>query len=213
MKSLQVFALCIFTTSSLIQAEPSASASVINNITNQNHINIVGLEALIEKFGAQFGNAQKRYADIIDYFKVNKYTIGGTSILTAYVLVAKKLSAGKVILNHKNSWSNWKSDIDLASLLQEKHSTLCKELHQSIVDKYQNNDQSDLLTPVVLFSNDVETELTTLKMFCKICDVLEKVKLRKIFLIQTVETINAQNKINRLNHLKNTFTELIRVSL
>lgn len=206
MKLLHIFTLCIFITSSPVQAEPSVSASVINNITNENHINIVGLEALIERLGT-------RYTNIIDFFKVNKYTIGGTGILATYVFIAKKLSAGKVILNHKNSWSNWKSDIDLASLLQEKHSTLCKELHQSIVDKYQNNDQSDLLTPVVLFSNDIEGELTALKMFCKISNILERVKFRKIFLVQKVEVVNAQNKINRLNHLKNTFTELIKISI
>jgi hypothetical protein len=155
----------------------------------------------------------KKYSSLFNWFKSNKLALSGVGAASGYALIANKIAQGKTILYSNDNWTNWKNDTDLTDLLNKKSSTLQSELNQSILNKYANNDQSDLITPVVQFVNDLEKELAALKVFCKIGKKLQFCRLTKVFLITNKEITLANEKINRLLYIKNIITNSIKISL
>ena len=196
--------LFIFTSNYLVSI-----ATINNNNTNIN-ININGLPDIARELKKL---TDQKYNATSNWLKSNRYVFAGAGLAGAYAYIGNNVTHGKIVLYSSTNWANWKNDTTLTDLLSKSTSNLCRELHQSILDKYSNNNQADMMAPIVSFSKDLEQELTSLKVFCQIGKNLKRVRMKLLFLISDYELELASDKINRLLYLKNIITESIQVSL
>jgi len=191
----------------LLAAQPKV---VIKNY----NVNVpISLPSLNEMAHDILAMAKKDYQISTNWFENHPKTVIGLTLGSVYFFINSYLVRGRFIMQDANSWSNWKNDTNLSDLLNKPTNQLCRELYQSILDKYNNNNQSDLINPLVCFSRDLEQELANLKAFCKIGNVLHNSKINFLFLITAHNLEQANDKINRLTYFKKVITESLQISL
>lgn len=200
-----------------ISASQLIYANMPNSSTNVTvyNININGesIAKLATKAFDTFQNLvdQKKVASVM-WFKNNRYALAGTGLAGLYIFIANKLTSGKITLYNNNNWTNWKNDISLQDLINKPTLALSQELHQSILSKYSNNNQNDLLLAIIIFNEHLSKELESLKLFVTIGNNLKKMKIKLLFLVSDKEIQQASEKINRLLYLKKIINESIKIS-
>ncbi len=181
------------------------------NITNNNYQ--ISINGVPELFDSAKKALNQNYASFYNLLKANKLFLFGTSLSIIYLYTNYQIYLGKQVLYNPKNWTNWKSDTSFNDLINQPTNTLCRELHQSILDKYSNNNQSDCMLPIVLFHNDLNQELAWLRALINYFNKLNQIKLTKLVWLSQQELALAQEKINRLSYLKKIITESVRVSL
>lgn len=156
---------------------------------------------------------KEKSANGLNWFKNHKSKIIFTSLAATYIYFTTKITAGKCVLYSQANWANWKQDTGLSELLIKSPNLLYRELNQSILDRYSNNNQTDVLTPLLSFNKDIEQELKILRTFSKVGKNLKRLKLKLFFWLNDQDLELANDKINRLLYLKNLINSSIQVSL
>lgn len=156
---------------------------------------------------------KEKSKESLGWFKSHKSKLVLASIATVYLYFMNKITNGKIALYNQTNWANWKQDTGLSELLIKSPNLLYRELNQSILDKYSNNNQTDLITPLLSFNKDIEQELKILRTFSKVGKNLKRFRLKLFFLINDRDLELAADKINRLLYLKNLVNSSIQVSL
>jgi len=195
--------------------------SVINNnatTTYNVQVQCTGLEwlgGLVNNLAARLQdlNSTKIKAGLLDWSKEHKKLIVGTTTAAIYLLTMHKLTQAKLIFNNPNAWSNWKPDYTFSDLIKINTHLLNRELYNSILTKYNNNDKSDSITPIALFSTDLEQELRALSHFVRITYWLKKARVNKLFFVSDDDITQAHTKINLLIYLRKIMTESLQISL
>ena len=214
--------LCTIIFSRCLAAEvPPVPQTIINNYNGQITANVAISGLPIKEMFKMLSKcmddvkelANQRYNKATHWLKTNRLAFAAAGLGGLYVFIANKVMHGKAVLYTKTNWSSWKEDASLADLLNLPTNKLCRELHQSILDKYNNNNRSDAIVPLMLFGNDLDQEMQTLKTFSYLCEKLGKAHVQKLFLIAHHEPALVKEKINRLVLLKKIITESIHVSL
>lgn len=177
---------------------------VTNNITN---IQINGMDLL--KFLENFANRHSQSS--YEWLKTHQKTCAGIGATIIYCTIMKSVVNGKALLTTNGCWSNWKNDTPLAALLSRPARSIYQELYSAIINKYANNSETDLLLPLVQFTNDLNQELQTLETFYKIGYYAQNCKLNWAFWISAQEISATQEKIARLAYYRTLINDSIRI--
>lgn len=99
------------------------------------------------------------------------------------------------------SWTNWHAEIPFEKLYTIPAQTVARELFSTIQERYCAQKESNFLTPLVNFSNDLEAELSALQKLLRFDTWFNILHISFLFPAPlTPQEITA--KINRLNYLK-----------
>lgn len=144
-----------------------------------------------------------------DYINKYKYWLPITIVTCAYCSLFYKITYAHTILNSKNSWSNWKSNLTFDKLLSTTQKDLALELITEIQKKYMDTQNpTNFITPMVNFINDINAEMQELEKYVKIINLIKTVKLQSIYpIISDQKLSQAKEKINKLVYIKNIFSE------
>lgn len=153
----------------------------------------------LQTLGTYIGNIIDRY----------KYWLPITTVSFVYCAIYYKISLTNKLLNTKDAWLNWKSDITFSKLLSESPKDLTQDLINDIQKKYTDQkNPTNFISPLVAFTNDINNEVTELESYVKIVNSIESCKLNKMYPTITQNKIDeAKEKINKLIYLKNIFTQ------
>lgn len=192
-----------------------------NHNSNQYQITVVGLDQLIEHINnlidacMNFKSKCKELATfdhLTTWCKKHRLAIGGCALLGVYAIITKELTAGRLVIHNNTAWANWKNHATLEDLINIDSHQLSRELHLSILNKYNNNNQMDAITPLTMFSKDLEQELERLRKFVQLSHYLKLSRTNRLFFVSEKEIALIQEKIHRLLYLKKIIIESIQVS-
>ncbi len=134
-----------------------------------------------------------------------KFVVPLCTFVGIYGITFYKLYKLNKTIFTKDSWSNWKSEIPFEKLLSIQSKNLANDLLSDIQKRYLNQSHpNDFITPMVLFSTEIEKDIANLELYLKILKAIKFLKLVKIFPIK--DDNEAQEKLNKLIYLKNIFS-------
>ncbi|MGE0206335.1 MAG: hypothetical protein AB7R69_00630 [Candidatus Babeliales bacterium] len=190
------------------------------NVNNEHHIdqhneNKAYAHQWLQNFSLQSvqpfaQEARKQFFDITDFCKEyvisNKYSLGLKACGLVYGAVWLKLLYHAHLILRDDTWSCWKQSIpfDVLSIMPEQE--LGKELIVAAQQQYQTADTlHDLLSPLMMFLQDVDKEHKQLTSFIRMHDWLSTLHITWLFPKQIKLVACAQEKAKRLNYLKAVF--------
>lgn len=156
---------------------------------------------------------QATFDHLASWCKKHRLAIVSCALLGAYALIAKKLAGGRLVIHNSAAWANWKNHANLDDLINSDSRQLSRDLHLSIMSKYNNNNQADTITPLALFSKDVDQELVRLRKFIQVSHYLKISRTNRLFFVSEKEVALVQEKIHRLLYLKKIIIESMQLSL
>jgi hypothetical protein len=142
----------------------------------------------------------------ISWCKANKFKLIAGVISGSYLYLLYTIQKCKSLMQNKNSWCCWKSEIETDELVERPERIVCERLLKDIQAKYiikQTN--IDFLDPFAEFIKEVKHEINLLSLYLKLHPILIKLHLNKIFFTDAKMASQAEEKLERLYFVYQSF--------
>jgi hypothetical protein len=206
----------------------SASANAANNISNainnatETIINISndiknGINNTINQtreLGNQAYNAARHpfilMSEAYDWGTNNKFTVGLYITAMTYIYINYLLIKTKYLLTHGTHWSLWDPTATLEELFTIPQQQLGQALARAAQERYTTAENPhDFVGPLAQFMLDIESELTLLKSYMRLCHWIKHFCLRKVMWFNENFLHECAKRKTRLTYLKAAFTHWI----
>ncbi len=148
--------------------------------------------------------AQEYTHGIFSWINQNKKMTLFYGAMIGYSYVWYKLLSLHYALSQTTSWSKWRETMTLEELLAKPQQEVAADLLIAIQRHYTTPEQfDDLLTPLIAFVRDVESEIDQLRQLEKFHAWIDRLKISFLFPKQSALLETSQASIHRLTYLKN----------
>jgi hypothetical protein len=124
------------------------------------------------------------------------------SVSLCWLGLMSKLIYSSYTISTQRGWGVWNSHLSMEVLYHSNQIELAQSLFNDIQKAYAEKKNS-FLTPLVYFINETDAELSQLKSFLRLHEILGTIKIAALFPKQLEVKEMAFERINRLQFLKN----------
>ena len=150
--------------------------------------------------------SSKYVASSIASIKNQKAKIACSATIACYCALWYQIHTTNAIVNHQQSWSNWKKHLSMEELLTSPQQTISSELVHAIQSLYIDPENpADFIFPLIQFSLNIEKEIEALKKQLKIYSWIQRLYCSKLFFINPSDLQDIEAKLTKLFFLQYIF--------
>ncbi|MGE0009474.1 MAG: hypothetical protein AB7F19_02945 [Candidatus Babeliales bacterium] len=183
------------------------SADAVSHLANVNKLHVIqeSHSTNIQHLFAQARDTSQEYAyGILSWVNQHKIKTACYGALLGYGYIWYKLASLNYALMQATNWSKWRETLSLEELLAKPQQEIAKDLLTAIQKQYTTPEQfDDLLSPLIAFVRDVDTELQELRQLVHLHTWIDRLHIAFLFPKQSSLLAQAHDNINRLTYLKN----------
>lgn len=172
-------------------------------------------QILITKIRSQFSSIS------MDYYKARMHDAYASSTqwifdhrihlllaagVISYATVCYLVNRGFNYFKYSSYWGSWKRELTFEQFLSAPQDQITQDLIVTIQTEYINEtNPTDFIQPLVHFTKDIETEMTTLHWYKKYFTILDRLYLSRITFLKPDYIADIQQKLERLAYIKQLF--------
>lgn len=159
----------------------------------------------VQQFAQSARDQTKEYAyGMLSWMNQNRTKTVLSGALIGYGYVWYTLVSLNYALAENTNWSTWHDTLTLEELLAKPQQDVATDLLTAIQRQYTTPEKfDDIISPLVSFVRDVDTEVMQLHQIVKLHSWIDRLRISFLFPKQSLLVSQAQEKIHRLTYLKN----------